>query len=135
MDEQLHKRILKGPKYKVFEHVAAEFAAIWWETGRSQGMSSRYKDARSFARAKFERFIPKAIEHCVQLLDRQDIPELAKAEIYEALMERNNDPDVNKVTGNQLPDINIKALIDALPKQDRLGSITTKKINPYLKVN
>lgn len=133
----IHKRILKGPKHTIFEHIACEFAAIFWETGKSQGMTSKFKDARSFARAHFEKFIPEAIKHCVTLLGRQDIPDLAKAEIYSALHERNNDPDINKTLGFGLPDLDMKKVMDMLPKQDKIpGNILTmKKINPYLKVN
>lgn len=136
---EIHKRILQGPKYKVFEHVAAEFAAVYYEAGRSTGLTSKFKDARSFARANFEKFIPKAIEHCVTLLGRQDIPDLCKAEIYEAIMERNNDPDINAMTGNTLPDIQVKKLLDMLPKQDKIKrevrTVLHNQNNPYLKVN
>lgn len=147
ISEASNKKILQGPKNVVFEHVASEFAAVWWETGMSQGMSSKYKDARSFARANFEKFIPQAIKHCVTLLGRQDIPDLAKAEIYEALHERNNDPDVNTMLGYGLPDLDVKKILDMLPKQERIANVNTigsvndqsvlhmKKINPYLKVN
>lgn len=139
MSDDMHKRILKGPKYTIFEQVASECAAVWWETGMSQGMKSSYKDARSFARAKFETFIPVAIKHCVTLLGRQDIPDLAKAEIYQALHERNNDPDVNAMLGYGLPDLDVKKILDMLPKQERIADVSTvlhmKKINPYLKVN
>ncbi len=142
MNEAANKRILKGPTHTVFETVAAEFAAIWWETGMSQGMTSKFKDARSFARANFEKFIPVAIKHCISLLGRQDIPALAKAEIYEALMERQNDPDINEMLGYGLPDLDVKKILDMLPKQERIADVNTGgsvmkqiKINPYLKVN
>jgi len=142
LDEAANKRILKGPQYTLFEQVACEFAAIWFETGMSSGMTSKWKDARSFSRANFEKFIPKAIEHCVSLLGRQDIPDLAKAEIYSALMERQNDPDINAMLGFGLPDLDVKKVMDMLPKQERLPDVNTggsllkqMKINPYLKVN
>ncbi len=142
MDEAAHKRLLKGPKHHVFEHVALEFAAVWYETRRSKGMTSKFKDARSFARANFEKFLPVAIKHCIELLGRQDIPDLAKAEIYEALSERQNDPDINAMMGFGLPDLDVKKILDMLPKQERLPDINTggsvlkqMKINPYLKVN
>lgn len=142
LDEAAHKRLIKGPSHTLFENIALEFAAIWWETGRSQGMSSKYKDARSFARANFEKFIVEAVKHCITLLGRQDIPDLAKAEIYEALSERQNDPDVNAMLGYGLPDLDVKKILDMLPKQERLPDINTgqsvlkqMKINPYLKVN
>lgn len=140
--EAQNKKILKGPKYTLFEQLAAEFACIWYETGRSQGMTSKYKDARSFSRANFEKFIGEAIKHCVTLLGRQDIPDLAKAEIYQALHERNNDPEVNAMLGYGLPDLDVKKILDMLPKQERIPDVNTGgsimkqiKINPYLKVN
>ena len=132
------RKIVKGPKYTLFEQVALEFAAVYYEAGRSTGLTSKWKDARSFSRANFEKFIPKAIEHCITLLSRQDIPDLAKQEIYDCLMERNNDPDTNAVTGNTLPDIQMKKLMEMLPKQDRTAAIiekAVKGINPYLKAN
>lgn len=142
MDEAANKRIMKGPKYTLFENVAAEFACIWWETGRSQGMTSKFKDARSFARANFEKFIGEAIKHCVTLLGRQDIPDLAKQEIWDALYERNNDPDINAMLGYGLPDLDVKKILDMLPKQERLPDINTDgsvlkqmKINPYKRMN
>lgn len=145
MDEGLHKRILKGPKYTVFEKVAVELAAVWWEAGQNTpGLKpSKWKDPISFARANFEKFIPKAVELCIGMLDRQDIPDLAKAEIYEALMERQNDPDINTTMGFGTPDVDIKKVMEMLPKQDAISqpvftgqrTVLHKPFNPYLKVN
>ncbi len=142
IDAKANKRILQGPKNVVFEHVALEMAAVFYEAGRSSGMTSKYKDARSWARANFEKFISAAIEKCVQLLGRQDIPDLAKQEIWDALYERNNDPDINSALGYGLPDLDVKKILDMLPKQERIADVNTgntvlhmKKINPYLRNN
>lgn len=88
--------ILSTPKYTVIEKVAAEFAAVWWEAGRSSGLKSKHKTARLYAKKNFEKFIPKAIEHLTEMLDNPHIADLAKQEIYEALMERANDPVLKK---------------------------------------
>lgn len=126
------------PESTVFEKVALELACTWYEIGRGQGMTSKWKDAKSYGRANFERFLPKALEYCISMLGRDDIPALMKAEIYDELMRRNNDPDLNIATGNTLPNIQIEKLMEMLPKQDRTVDIidkAVKGINPYLKVN
>lgn len=129
--------ILTGPKHTVIEQTAAEFAATWYEIGRGQGLTSKWKDARSYARANFEKFILKAVEILISMLGRQDIPDLMKAEIFDAFQERINDPEAAALAGCPLPNIDISKL---LPKQERITTpITTvlhnKPFNPYLKVN
>ena len=89
-----------SPKHTLIERVAAEMAAVFYEAGRSSGMTSKYKNPRSWARAHFERFIPRAVETLVSMLGRSDIAELQKQEIYDALMERHNDPTLCQVMPN-----------------------------------
>jgi hypothetical protein len=89
-------KLILGPKHTVFERTAAELAAVFYEAGRSSGMTSKHKNARSWARANFEKFIPKAIELCVSMLSRPDIADLMKQEIYDALMERNNNKEATE---------------------------------------
>lgn len=114
--------ILNAPKYTVLEKVAGELAGTWYEIGRGQGMTSKWKDSKSYARANFIKFIPKAVELCVSMLGRSDIAPLMKEEIYEALMERHNDPRLLDTMPN-IPDIDITKL---LPKQDRIADVTTQ---------
>lgn len=130
------------PVSTVFEQVACELACTWYEVGRSQGLKSKWKDARSYGRANFEKFLPKALEYCVSMLGRQDVPDLMKAEIFEELHRRNNDPDINAMLGYGLPDLDVKKILNMLPKQERLPDINTggsvlkqMKINPYKRMN
>lgn len=130
--------LLGSPKYTVIERTAGELAGTWYEIGRGQGLKSKWKDSKSFARANFTKFIPKAVEILISMLGRSDIHELQKEEIYGALMERHNDPRLVDAMPNFLPDIDITKL---LPKQDRIPDVTTQirdnillnktNVNPY----
>lgn len=123
--------VLKGPKHTVIEKTAAEFAATWYEIGRGQGMTSKWKSPKAYARANFEKFIPKAIDTLLSMLGRSDIHDLMKQEIYEALMERYNDPELISMFPN-VPNIDISKI---LPKHDRIPDVTTTVLhniqNPY----
>lgn len=116
-----YQYILSSPKHTVIEKTAAELAATWYEIGRGQGMISKWKSPKSYARANFEKFIPKAVELLLSMLGRSDIQELMKQEIYDALMERHNDPTLTSIMPN-IPNIDIAKL---LPKQDRIPDVTT----------
>lgn len=125
------KYILASPQYTVIEKVAAELACTWYEIGRAQGLKSKWKSPRSYARANFEKFIPKSIELLLSMLGRSDIHELQKQEIYGALMERHNDPELVGMFPN-IPNIDISKI---LPKHDRIPDVTTTVLhnlqNPY----
>lgn len=105
----------KAPKLALIEHVAAELACVFWETGRSQGMKSRYKNARVYALNNLEIWVPHAIKHLLTMLNNPSTAPSAKEEIYEALMERINDPEAMALADSSskhaLPDIDIAKLI------------------------
>lgn len=84
-------------QHTIIEQTAAEFAAVIYETGRAQGMTSKYKTPRAYARAYFEKYVPKAIEHLTSMLGRSDINDLLKQQIYDAIIERTSDEEVNSV--------------------------------------
>lgn len=104
-----HQYILgNGPKYTIIEKIAGEFAGVYYDAGRASGMVSKYKSAKIFARKNFEKFIPQAIDILTGMLGRQDLPDLLKAEIYDAIIERADDPTLQylKVNDNQMPTFN-----------------------------
>lgn len=107
---------LLSPKHTIIENIAANFAAEIYEVGRSQGMTSVYKDARSYAKAHFERFIPKAVEICLDMLARPDLSEEMKSPIYEAIMERTNDPMLNAISPNLLPPMDLTKFFETKVK-------------------
>ena len=81
---------IKSPTSTLIEKTAGEMAAVYYEAGRSQGLTSKHPNARAFARANLELFIPKAIEVLTEMLGQDNVSESMKSEIYDALMERAN---------------------------------------------
>jgi hypothetical protein len=95
VSDALEKKLLWKPNSTaIIEKTAGAMAATWYEVGRSQGMTSKFKSARAYARANLEKFIPVALQHLLSMLSRSDISEHVKQEIYEAYIERANDPDL-----------------------------------------
>jgi hypothetical protein len=118
------------PKHHLFEKVARELAATWYEIGRGQGLTSKYPNARLYAINNLEKFIPVAIEKCIEMLSNPSIPALMKEEIYDALMERVNDPTNLTSTQYALPDVDIKKILDSVPQPSQaLEMIRDKPIN------
>lgn len=103
---------IKAPASILLETIAAQLAATFYEIGRSQGLKSIHKDYKSYVKANILRFMPRAVEYCLDMLNNPHTPADQKALIFEALKERVNDPENDCV---MLPDIDIKTL---LPKQE-----------------
>lgn len=75
--------------------VAAEFAATMYEAGRSSGMTSKHKDARAYAKANLEKFVPLAVKHLIELLKpTSNCTDYMRQEIHAALTNPINDPDL-----------------------------------------
>ena len=91
---QLNGKKLTTPKHIIIEKVAGELAATFYEIGRGQGGTSKYPNARAYAKANIENFIPKAVEILTDMLSMPHISQHMKDEIAEALIERANDPDL-----------------------------------------
>lgn len=124
----LSKRKIIQPKHVLIETIARELAAVFYEVGRGQGLTSKYKNAKAYAHANLEKFIPKAIEHCIRMLGQNNLPQEAKEEIYEALMERHNDPELQTV----MPNIDVVKLIEAagIKEKETVITINTPKAEP-----
>lgn len=104
-----------APKLNLIEHVAAELAATFYEVGRSQGLKSRHKNARTYALNNLEKFVPHAVKHLLEQLNSPSISAETKEEIWESLQERMNDPTAQSLaqsSGNAgLPDIDVAKVI------------------------
>lgn len=85
------------PQSTLIEKVALEFAAVFYEAGRASGMTSKHNDARSYARAYVERFIPLAVDHLMTMIGHPSIPPDQKDLIYDAFMERVNDKELSNI--------------------------------------
>jgi hypothetical protein len=95
------------PGNVIIEKTAGEFAATWFEAARSSGMGivklqgqvidlRKFKNnPRNFARRHLEKFIPAAVHALTEIMSRENTPVDQKDLIYNALMERVNDKDID----------------------------------------
>ncbi len=94
------------PETNIIEKTAGEFAGVWYDACRSSDMKIvklqgetinllKFKSAKFFARAHFEKFIPAATHALIEILSRDTTPLDQKDIIYHALMERVNDDQLN----------------------------------------
>ena len=125
---RLEKKLIKIQNHVVSRHslliekTALELAATYYEVGRSQGLTSKFKNARAFAKANVEKYIPIAVKLLMDMIGSPAVPQDQKDMIYDALMERSNDPD--------LSDIGIPAFINNTPyTSDRVEKVEPIVIN------
>lgn len=117
----MSKKIIK-PLNPLIYATARDMAAETYEAGRSKGMTSKYKNARQYAIANIEKFIPIAVKTLLMMLKpTSTISEFMKYEVYEALTDPINDPNLinGKGDGKALPDINVKKLAQILKQYDK----------------
>ncbi len=121
------------PSSVLFEQIALQFAAIYFEAAMSTGFKNvdkhgrkKYKDARHFARLNVEKFVLKAVEYCMDMLNRPDIAKEMKDTIFEALQDRINDPS-NKFVEDSLPEIDPRFWKATKPPDPIV--INTKKVD------
>lgn len=100
------------PQSLLIEQTALKFAQVYYEAGRSTGLTSKHKDARSFARANVEKFIPLATSTLLDMLGKSSTPLEQKDMIYNAIMERTNDTDLSDIGIKQFEN-NVPFLPDA----------------------
>lgn len=92
--DRIQKKLIK-PESTLIEKTALELAAAFYEVGRGQGLKSKYKDHKSYARAHVKQFIPKAVDILMDMLAKDSIPKEQKDAIYDAIMERTNDKELS----------------------------------------
>lgn len=100
------------PHSILIEQTCLQFAATWYEAGRSTGLTSKFKDARSYAKANWPKFIPKVVDIFLDMLNKPSTPAGMKEEIHAALMERHNDPTLTEGRPS-IPDIDVKKVLAA----------------------
>lgn len=97
---------LKDPSDVIVEKTAGEMAGVFFDAARSSGMNViklqgqvinllKYKSPRAFARAHLEKFIPAAVHALNEIMCNPDTPEEQRQVIYNAILERINDPDLD----------------------------------------
>lgn len=101
-----------APKFNLIEKVALELAGVFYDTGRSQGLTSKHKSAKHYAAHNIEKFVPHALKHLMEILCNPSTPDAMKQEIYESIQERINDPQVQKFADSgALPKLDISKII------------------------
>lgn len=113
---------LTSPKFNVIEQTALKFAMTYYETARSQGLKPRnpkHKTGRLWALSNFQLFIPHAIDTLLEMLNGNAINEHMKQDIYDAILERTNDPHVNAVfpKAGVLPELDLKKMLENAPNK------------------
>jgi len=110
------QRKLKDPSDVIVEKTAGEFAGVFYDSCRSSGMTViklqgdninllRFKSPREFARRHLEKFIPAAVHALNEIMCNPNTPEEKRQVIYNAIMERINDADLNMMGKTaQLPE-------------------------------
>lgn len=113
----INKKQLNLPKMDLIEHTALNFALTFYEGCRNQGMKSKYKTARLYALHNYQKFLAKAIETLQEMLGRDDIHENVKEKIYEAVMTRVNDPEVNQIfpMHGAIPELDLEKILKGVP--------------------
>lgn len=91
--DRLQPKLIK-PESTLIEKTALDLAAVFYEAGRSSGLKSKHKDAKSYAKAYLKEFIPKAVELLMEILSKDSTPQPMRDAIYDAFMERTNDIDL-----------------------------------------
>lgn len=86
-----------APHHLLIEKTALDLATAFYEGGRSAGLTSKHKNARSFAKANVEKYIPKAVEVLLEILNNPATPKDQKDMIYDAIMERTNDQELGSI--------------------------------------
>jgi hypothetical protein len=81
----------------LIEKTALDLACVAYEKGRSLGYTSKYKDAREYAKKYVEMYIPLAVNFLMDILANPATPESQKSLIYDAIMERTNDKELSNI--------------------------------------
>lgn len=134
---------LKDPSDVIVEKTAGSFAANFFEAARSSDMGiimlqgqridlRKFKnDPRAFARRHLEKFIPAAVHALNEIMCNPNTPEDQRQIIYNALMERVNDPDLDMMakTAGDLPQFEQTVLYKSDQEKPKPVIVNTHAIN------
>jgi hypothetical protein len=134
---------LKDPSDVIVEKTAGEFAGVFYDSARSSGLTViklqgqtinllRFKSPREFARRHLEKFIPAAVHALNEIMCNPNTPEDKRQIIYNAIMERVNDVDLDmmgKTAG--LPEFQNTVLYKDDTEKPKPVIINTPKISDF----
>lgn len=92
--DRLPRRFLK-PESILIEQTALKLATEFYEIGRSQGLTSKYKTHQAYARRHLNEFIPKAVELLMDILTNSKTSQDQRDMIMDAFLERTNDVELS----------------------------------------
>jgi hypothetical protein len=142
LDFLMSKLKIITPKSILIEQTASQLAAVFFEAARSSDMKKiklrsevidllRFKnDPKRFAKRHLEKFIPDAVKHLLEILGRETTPVESKELIYQAILERTNDEQLDtlaKSTEGRLPEFEQTVLYK--PDNEKPKPIIIKDIN------
>jgi|ERR1700748_79239 len=125
------QRKFADPSSTLIESTAYQFACTFYEVGRSQGLTSKYKTHKHYAARYMKQFIPLAVDTLMKMLANDATPQIQRDAIYDAFLERTNDVDL----ANTIPlfDNPLAATFKSDLKPERINPIivnTGKPIEP-----
>ena len=134
---------IKDPSDVIIEKTAGEMAGVFFEAARSSGMGiitlqgqkidlRKFKNnPRDFARRHLEKFIPAAVHALTEILARDSTPADQKEIIYQALLERVNDPDIDMMakTAGNLPEFEQTVLYKSDQEKPKPVIVNTQAFN------
>ena len=139
------------PKFKIIEphsvlieKTAAEFAGTFFEAARSSGMTKiqlqgevinllKYKNNPvRFAKAHLEKFIQAATHSLIEIMSKETTPDSMKEQIYQAILERTNDQDLNLLSKTAgLPDFQNSVLYKSDQEKPKPVIVNTPRIEDF----
>jgi hypothetical protein len=138
----MSKLKIKDPSDVIVEKTAGEFAGVFYDSARSSGLTViklqdqtinllRYKSPRDFARRHLEKFIPAAVHALMEIMTRESTPENQRQIIYNAIMERVNDPDLDMMakTAGDLPEFEQTVLYKSDQEKPKPVIVNTAAFN------
>ncbi len=96
ISERRKQKLVTDPSSVLIEQTALRFACEWYEAALSSGLlpSKQQKNQKAWARANFQKFIPKVIEAFIDILGDPNQPSEMKKAIWAAMEERISDPEM-----------------------------------------
>lgn len=139
----MSKLKLKDPSDVIIEKTAGEFAGVFYDSARSSGMTTiqlqgqvinllKFKSTRDFARRHLEKFIPAAVHALTEIMANPDTPEPQRQIIYNAILERVNDVDLDmmgKTAG--LPEFQNTVLYKSDQEKPKPVIVNTPRIEDF----
>lgn len=135
-------KISTDPGTVIIEKTAGEMAGVFYDAARSSGMTRiklqdqvinllNFKSPRAFARRHLEKFIPAAVHALIEIMSRENTPDDQKLLIYNAVMERVNDQDIDMMakTAGDMPHFEQTVLYKSDQEKPKPVIINTPKID------